>query len=145
MDRVYFDRILDNPTRNGFLSGLALLCTVALGHGCNQLVKTEADNKIQPGRDQIGAVVIKYTYEGEDGLWPIVCHGPETTVRVVAGDKLANLISRNTLTIDSPALGRPNIPPEAVIAAVAESNNLRDPNKIVADQLLELPKYCVPQ
>lgn len=86
------------------------------------------------------------TYHGEietagDGEWVIDCYGSRK-VRVRVGETLSGLVAKHTLVVQPGAMDDTNIPPEAIHEAVADMNNLEDPNLIFAGKKIILPKQC---
>lgn len=90
-------------------------------------------------------IVLKDTYKAEGSEWPIMCVGPLRSVEAKSGDILLRLVLNNTDLVQPAALGRSDVPQEVYLAAIAELNNLPDPDEIQGGESYTLPERCQPQ
>lgn len=90
-------------------------------------------------------VVLQDTYTAEGSRWPIECVGPLRSVEAKSGDILLRLVLNNTSLVQPANLGRPDVPQEVYLAAVADINQLPNPNEIKGGEFYELPERCQPQ
>lgn len=114
---------------------IALSLAGSLAAGC-------AESSASSPPQTIESLEFENAYRHDGSSWSIECYGPMTPVVAKTGDTLLRLVLNNTDIHSSSMLGRPGLPQELVVRAVAEVNELQDENLIVAGETYEMPSYC---
>ncbi len=89
--------------------------------------------------------VYSNTFHEGNSEWSIACYGPTKSVEAKSGDILLRLVLNNTDLVQPVALGQSDVPQELYLRAVAEINDLDNPDQIIAGESYQIPERCQPE
>ncbi len=128
---------MSRPVRNTVLSGGLLLAALGCGN-------TTESNEFVPTSARI--TTLSEEYKADGSVWPIMCEGPaDRYVEATNGDTLLTLAAEHTIFVQPAAIGQRNIPLEVYVQAVADMNELADPDTIFVGHDYFMPTICQPQ
>lgn len=114
---------------------IAAMTTASLTSACGN------ENTPKP----VDELVIQGSYEADGSNWAIECYGPIRFVKATYGDALLKLVLKNVELVQPVAINRKNIPQEVFTQAIADINDIRNPDAIAADKLYAMPSRCQTQ